>query len=163
MVSLVFISFSRNTKMCSCTADCDRMSSTYSYVAHGIRMTHLIHVLCACGQPWGLHGDAVLVDHSGHSPLTLTHLIQNIMTIFHKLMCPHVASAAQHQLQNIMHMMCFLLNLDLLSSYYFQVEIDDEPGSALRHALQFCLPLRGRRATRLLAILSVFVLSGQSR
>jgi len=37
-------------------------------------MTRLIHVLCACGLLWGLHGDAVLLDHSGHSPLTLTHL-----------------------------------------------------------------------------------------
>jgi hypothetical protein len=35
----------------------------------------LIHVLCASSQLWGLHGGAVLVDHSGHSPLTLTHLI----------------------------------------------------------------------------------------
>ena len=61
--------------MCSGTTDCDRMSSRYSYVAHGIIMTRLIHVLCACGLLWGSHGDAVLVDHSGHSPLTLTHLI----------------------------------------------------------------------------------------
>ena len=35
----------------------------YSYVAHCMRMTHLI-----------LYADAVLVDHLGHSPLTLTHL-----------------------------------------------------------------------------------------
>ena len=40
-----------------------------------MRMTRLIHVLCACGLRWGLHGGAVLVDHLGHSPLTLTHLI----------------------------------------------------------------------------------------
>ena len=38
-------------------------------------MTHLIHVLCACGLLQGSHGGAVLLDHSGHSPLTLTHLI----------------------------------------------------------------------------------------
>ena len=36
---------------------------------------YLILVLCACGYLWGLHGDAVLLDHSGHSPLNLKHLI----------------------------------------------------------------------------------------
>jgi hypothetical protein len=61
--------------MCSGTTDCARLSSTYSYVSHGIRMTCLIHVLCACGLLQGSHGDAVLVDHLGYSPLTLTHLI----------------------------------------------------------------------------------------
>ena len=35
----------------------------------------LIHVLCALSQLWDLHSGAVLLDHSGHSPLTLTHLI----------------------------------------------------------------------------------------
>jgi hypothetical protein len=35
----------------------------------------LIHVLCASSQLWGSHGGAVLLDHSGHSSLTLTHLI----------------------------------------------------------------------------------------
>ena len=63
------------TKMYPFTTDCNKLSATYSYVVGGIRMTRLIHVLCACGQPWGLHGCAVLMDHSGHSPLTLTHLI----------------------------------------------------------------------------------------
>ena len=57
------------------TTDCNRLSSTYSYVAQGMRMTRLIHVLCACGLLRGSHGDAVLVNHSGHSPLTFTHLM----------------------------------------------------------------------------------------
>jgi len=39
-------------------------------------MTHLIHVLCAVGLLLqGSHGGAVLVNHSGYSPLTLTHLM----------------------------------------------------------------------------------------
>ncbi len=38
-------------------------------------MTHLIHVLCAYGSLQGSHGGAVILDHSVHSPLTLTHLI----------------------------------------------------------------------------------------
>jgi hypothetical protein len=61
--------------MYSFTTDCNRLVATYSYVACGIIMTRLIHVLCACGELWGSHGDAVLVDHLGHSPLTSTHLI----------------------------------------------------------------------------------------
>jgi hypothetical protein len=36
---LVSISFSRNTKMCSRTTDCNGLSSTYSYVHHGTRTT----------------------------------------------------------------------------------------------------------------------------
>ncbi len=57
----------------------------------------LIHVLCASSQLWGSHGGAVLLDHSGHSPLTLTHLIHEyIMTIFHGIVCRRVASAVQH-------------------------------------------------------------------
>ena len=32
-----------------------------------------------------------------------------IMMIFHGIVCRRVASAAQHWLQNIRHMMCFLL------------------------------------------------------
>ena len=40
-----------------------------------MRMTCLIHVLCAFGLLRGSHGGEVLVDHSGHSPLTLTHLM----------------------------------------------------------------------------------------
>jgi hypothetical protein len=91
------------------TADCNRLIATYSYVACGIGMTHLIHVLCVCGELWGLHGDAVLVDHSGHSPLTWTHQIHEIVTIFHGIVGRHAASAARHWLQNNMHMMCFLL------------------------------------------------------
>ena len=38
----------------------------------------------------------------------------NIMSIFHGIVCRRVASAAQHQLQNIRHMMCFLINVMLL-------------------------------------------------
>jgi hypothetical protein len=57
------------------TTDCNRLITTYSYVACGIRLTRLIHVLHACGLLRGSHGDAVLLDHSDHSPLTLTHLI----------------------------------------------------------------------------------------
>jgi hypothetical protein len=57
------------------TTDWNRLISTYSYVAGGIRMTRLIHVLCACGLLQGSHGGAVLFDHVSHSPLTLTHLI----------------------------------------------------------------------------------------
>ncbi len=49
VLKLVFISFSRNTKMCSGTTDCDRLSSTYSYIVGSTRMTRLIHVLCAFG------------------------------------------------------------------------------------------------------------------
>ena len=63
------------TKMYPFTSEWNRLSATYSYVAGGVRMTCLIHVLCACGLLQGLHGCAVLLDHSGHSPLTLTHLI----------------------------------------------------------------------------------------
>jgi len=47
------------------TTDCNRLIATSSYVACGIRMTRLIHVLCACGLIRGSHGDAVLLDHSG--------------------------------------------------------------------------------------------------
>jgi hypothetical protein len=75
-ITLVFISFSRNNKNVSLyTTDCNRMSATYSYVACGIIMTRLIHVLCACGLLQGLHGGAVLVDHLGHASLTLTLLM----------------------------------------------------------------------------------------
>jgi len=55
--------------------DCNRLTTTYTYVACGIIMSHLIHVLCACGLLQGLDGGAVLVDHSDHFPLTLTHLM----------------------------------------------------------------------------------------
>ena len=34
-----------------------------------------LHVLCACGLLRGSHGGTVLVNHSGHFPLTLTHLM----------------------------------------------------------------------------------------
>ena len=76
MVSLVFISFSRNTKMCSGTTDCNRLSSTYSYVHHGTRMTASF-MFCALVGSYGvcMVVRAVLVNHSGQSPLTLTHLI----------------------------------------------------------------------------------------
>ena len=37
--TLVSIYFSLNTKMCSGTTDCNGLSSTYSYVHHGTRMT----------------------------------------------------------------------------------------------------------------------------
>jgi hypothetical protein len=42
--------------MCSGTTDCYRLCSTYSYLAYSMRMTSLIHVLCACGLLQGLHG-----------------------------------------------------------------------------------------------------------
>ena len=43
----VFISFSRNNKMYPRTSDCDRFSSSYSYVANCMRMARLINVVCA--------------------------------------------------------------------------------------------------------------------
>jgi len=57
---------------------------------------------------------AVLVNHSGQSPLTLTHLIHEYHVDFPWKVCRPVASAAQHYLQNNRHMMCFLLNVILL-------------------------------------------------
>ena len=53
------------------TTDCNKLSSTCSYVVGGIRMTHLIHVLCASCATQGSHGGAVLLDHWDHSPLTV--------------------------------------------------------------------------------------------
>ena len=60
---LVFISFSCNNKNVS---EWNRLIAMYSFVAGDIRMTHLIHVLCACGLLQGSHGGVVL---------HLTHLI----------------------------------------------------------------------------------------
>jgi len=57
------------------TTDCYKLYSMYAYVADGMRMSCLNHVLCACGLLQGSHGGAVLVVHLGHSPLTSTHLI----------------------------------------------------------------------------------------
>jgi hypothetical protein len=47
---VVFISFScnnKNVRTYPFTTDCNKLSATYSYIIGGIRMTRLIHVLCA--------------------------------------------------------------------------------------------------------------------
>jgi hypothetical protein len=63
------------TKMYPGTTDCDRLSATYSYVAYSMRMTRLIHVLCASSQLQGPHGGGGLVTPPGpFSPHMVTHL-----------------------------------------------------------------------------------------
>ena len=62
--------------MCSGTQDFYRLCSPFSYVAAAVRMTCLIHVLCASSHLLVLHGGGGgLVLQTGHSPLTLTHLM----------------------------------------------------------------------------------------
>jgi hypothetical protein len=46
--TLVFISISWNTKMCSGTTDCDKLSSTYSYVAHDENDSSHSCFVCLC-------------------------------------------------------------------------------------------------------------------
>ena len=95
--ALVSIYFSWNTKMCSGTTDCNGLSSTYSYVHHGTRMT-VSFMFCALVASYGVRMvvRAVLVNHSGQSPLTLTQLIHEYHVDFPWKVCRPVASAAQH-------------------------------------------------------------------
>ena len=96
-INLVSFSFSRDTKMCSGTTDCKGLSSTYSYVHHSTRMT-VSFMFCALVASYGvcMVVRAVLVNHSGQSPLTLTHLIHEYHVNFPWKVCRPVASAAQH-------------------------------------------------------------------
>ena len=68
---IVSFSFSRNTKMCSGTTDSNGLSSTYSYVHNVTRIT-VSFMFCALVASYGVHMvvHAVLVNHSGQSPLT---------------------------------------------------------------------------------------------
>jgi hypothetical protein len=50
---LVSNSFSLNTKMCSGTTDCNGLSSTYSYVHNGTRMT-VSFMFCALVASYGV-------------------------------------------------------------------------------------------------------------
>ena len=85
------------------TTGCNRLSATYSYLAGGIKMTRLIHVLCACGLLQGSHGGAVLVDHSGHwsDPKTLfvfvLHKHKFVFVFVKELLCvPKTSVIGRH-------------------------------------------------------------------
>ena len=45
------------------------------------------------------------VVHTGHPPHNIVHLLHDIMSIFHGLVCRHAASVAQGDLKNSRHMM----------------------------------------------------------
>ena len=62
------------------TTDCDRLSSMYSYVVRGTRMTRLIYVLCAFGWLQGSHGGAV--DDVKRYLINYPHLFDYGQTIF---------------------------------------------------------------------------------
>jgi hypothetical protein len=62
-----------------------------------------------------LHGGPVLVDCTGYSPLTLTHLMgKYMMTIFDGLVCCRMAFATRGEYKNYRHMMSYYMFMWLL-------------------------------------------------
>ena len=57
--------FLGSTNMYPGTTDCARLSATYSYIAYSMRMTRLIHVLCASSQLQGSYVGGGLVTPPG--------------------------------------------------------------------------------------------------
>ena len=105
-MALVFISF-------SCNIDCNRLSATYSYVACGIRMTHLVHILHAYGWlqkfAWWCNPCGPLKPFSPHLDTSCHVNIQWCRGV-----CCGVASATQHKQRWMRHLICFVKFMCLL-------------------------------------------------